>query len=1200
MKVGYKMNEVERYETDLLAIIKEGKNLTEGYVEVKPGIRIRAGREREFERLCDNYYEQKFNQTIQNDTDTITPVYESLTKLVEEETEEYYVSKASEYVLEVKNEVERFKALVKSFNTVDNAYKLTVKNLNDLYLKRENTPEWQQRVDELNNELKRLTENTNILTEQIKNARRNVNETLIKYAEEQMAEIRNSFLKTTKEAAKAPAMDHNYILAGDKDEYDSLYRLTLILKHANEVEDFDKFVVVDDAMIVSEDQKDILTSSILPNIKLYGYIKAPEKKETNPSKEANNSFIAKVQQALNSLDELGKKDEKTAWRVMEEKEKIFDILKLINKANASDFALVGVWDDMAYVLADDKPKLLKLLNESSVFKNLNPDIEKRKQNEKLIEELYSYLDELANKVTEHRGVANLPIKSTNTVGDRAWAVLDNDWQEANRIIDIIKLLQNQTENLYPVWGIANLSANDMSKFKRLSNATKRFGDKVPNILENEAELARVREQLGDLIKKAKGANNAPLASNGFVLEADSELYGLLDEKYRYLEAAKASDNLVPIDGVLIDGDYAQRYHDATQKVDELLKVQAAVVNNVEPVPTTSEPIATASATVTPQSNGLGAASGISASSSSVTGTEENVNNGYVPIPDDKALVPIYNLNISRGTNAIDFSKNDKIITELKARLAALSAKSSHNELERKLFDVLSDQLEILENAKKSDKVVEINGLKFANEEDKSKYLTSMFILNELTGKLNLPKLDIESLLNPGSHLGGGVGTVSNAEKIAELKEEMAKLEPRLGEDELAQQIYALLGIQAKILEKAEKLENAIIDNGLKFASEEDKNEYFAAQTRLDEIVKELENGKGKKKGKIRKKITAIRDWFGNKFDGLGNKIASTRIGNFVVEHKHVIKLLVGAGLGIAAVTFVLPQIVPTIIFSNSCLASAIPALSGTFNAISGAIAPLAGISFAPGVGAINLGVNANLAGVSLANSLAKVGVVGLGAALAYKGAKAYNNRDNENRLSDPEKRNIIQKISDLIEGFNRKLQVAYIGVNSKADELFSKVFDRNKSEEEEVIDEVQKQIGEEVSAMLDEDEERKLQQIQDRADNLAPQQPEQDPTKPIVVVPSDEELNKALGEAESQTAQDPEFLGDSSTMSQEEIEKMLNGITITDEDINSRRIAALEEEAKKYQDIMDVTSDQETIDECKRHIAAINIEIERLKGKGRN
>ena len=51
--------ELERFKTDLLTIIKEGQNLAEGFVEVRPGVKIRAGREREFERLCDNYYEMR-------------------------------------------------------------------------------------------------------------------------------------------------------------------------------------------------------------------------------------------------------------------------------------------------------------------------------------------------------------------------------------------------------------------------------------------------------------------------------------------------------------------------------------------------------------------------------------------------------------------------------------------------------------------------------------------------------------------------------------------------------------------------------------------------------------------------------------------------------------------------------------------------------------------------------------------------------------------------------------------------------------------------------------------------------------------------------------------------------------------------------------------------------------------------------------
>jgi hypothetical protein len=1046
MKVGIKMNEVrEKLETDLLAIIKEGQNLTEGFVEVKPGVKIRAGREREFERLCDNYYELEFNQVIENDTDTITPVYESLTKLVEIENEEFYISKASEFVLETKDEIERFKNLVRSYNSVDNAYKLTVRNLNDLYLNRENNKEWQDKVDELNAEVKRLSENSSIITEQINASRKKVNEALIKHAEEQMEAIRQSFLRTSKETDKTPALDHNYVLANDVLEYNSLYRLVLILKHANNVEDFSKLVVLDNMMMVTEEQKDILTSTILPNIKLYGYIKAPEKKETDIARETNNEFIAKIQESMKILEGRGKarggaKKTQNGIQLLSEYrieyDKLLDILKVLNKANASDLSLLNVWDSV-YVLSEDKDKIIDLLSNSKILKNLNPDNDKIKENEKLIEELYAYLDEMANKVSSYTGVANLPIKSTNAVGDKAWAVIESDFEEANRIVEIIKLLQNQNINLIPVWGIANVSSNDISKFKRLANATKRFGDKAPNISENLSEMDKVRNQLRDLIIKAKGADKSILATNGLVLAADYELYKLLEEKFKYLDAAKASDNLVNIDGVLVDGKYVSKYHEANEKIDNLLKV--VETTKVTPTVVPVEPSA------------------------------ETVNNPAIPEP-----------SISEGNNLaldssdkIDFSLNDKKIAELKGKLNALSAKSSHNELERKMFDLLSEQIEILENAKKSQSIIDVNGFKFATEAEKEKYLDLVLDLDEIEKGLN----QTQKIASPGKSLVPhdfyekyfGI----NDMKIAELKKEMASLESRIEADELAKKIYEYLAKQVEILEKAKTSESVIEMLGLRFANEEDKLEYLRAQANLDEILKDLKKTdpkeENKKKGKLRKKVTAIRDFLGEKFKHKSDK--KFKLGDFFVKHKDIIRILIGIGLGITAVTLFLPQLVPTIIFSNSCLATAAPWSSGILNGVSSLIAPLAGISFVPGVGAINLGVSANLAGPALVNALAKVGIVGIGIPMTYKSLENYLNKD----LSELEKKTIIQRLMNLVEDFKKQWLNAMIGLNFKIENIYEKaaekkneLLDRIHSGKNVKDNEVQKQIADNVSQMLDE------------------------------------------------------------------------------------------------------------------------------------
>lgn len=578
------MNERERLEKDLLAIIVEGKNLTSGYIEIKPGIRINAQRERRFKHLCDNYYEQEFNQVIENDTDTITPVVEAITGLKQNEADEFYVAKAYEYTLEVQDELERFKNLQKSYNTVDNAYKLTVRNLNDLYLKRENTEEWQKKADELNAEVKRLAENSTILTEQLKIARKNVNDTLIKYAEEQMAILRNDFLGAYNGIDKAPTLDHNFVIASDKLEYDSLYRLVLILKHANEIDDLDKLVIVDNAMIVTEEQKDILMNTTLSNIKLYKMIKPVDK---NPFKEKNQEFINEVLKMMDVVKENGKggfartkNDLLLLPDAAKEYDKLLSVLRIVNKANAnsSDANLVPVWDQ-AYVLGQDRDQLIDLLKSIDSFKGYDPDREKENANEKLINDLLDYLDKLASKVTEYKGVTNLPIKSTNPLGDRAWVVTEKSWKEANRVIEIIKLLQDQQKlgsNLVSVWDVAYVNFNDIPKFKKLARGTVFFNKIVPDIPENNAEIEKVSKQLRDLIAKAKKQENPKLAKNGLVLEEDEELYNLLNEKYNYLFSAKTSDNLIPVDNVLIDGDHVEKYVKANEKINSLLEKEKKI------------------------------------------------------------------------------------------------------------------------------------------------------------------------------------------------------------------------------------------------------------------------------------------------------------------------------------------------------------------------------------------------------------------------------------------------------------------------------------------------------------------------------------------------------------------------------------------------------------------------------------------------
>lgn len=869
------MNEQkERIQTDLLAIIKEGQNFS-GAKEIAPGIRINPSREREFKRLCDNYYELEFNQIIENDTDTITPVYNALINLVNTENEEYFISKASSFVLETKDEIEKFKVSSRSINTINNAYKLTVRNLNDLYLKRENTPEWQQKVNELNDEVKHLSENTNIFTAQMLEARTKVNESLIKYAEEELQRIRNNFTNTTKEADRAVAMDNTVVLASDKVEYDNLYRLVLILKHSLEIKDIKDLVVLDNAMIVTNDQKDVLNATILPNIKLYNYIKAPEKtmenKEVTPM-DVNNKFIENIKEALTKLKNKDLNDEYMIPDNEIERNLYMEILKIVNRANNSNFALTPVWDQV-YVLGEDREKMIELMNKSKTLYKLNPDYKRKIENQELITKLYDYLDEIANNVNKQVGVTNLPIKSTKTINDRAWVVLDSDYEEASRIIDIIELLQNQTNNLYPVWGIANISTSDMPKFKRLANATKYFMDRIPNIVENEIEIEKVKKALRVLVRHAKNNPNEKLASNGLVLESDLPLYKLLEEKYSYLDAAKASDDLIEVNGVLIDSSYVSKYLENNEKINALLEKEMENKKNN----TVAPEVVDTNKQVENNNHVDGEPIEINIPiKEEPTHVETSNNNNIIEVEPVKVedVTPQNNPIEPEVKPTIDFTNNDKEIARLTTRLEKLKKKSSQNEQERKEFDLISAQIEFLKDAKNSDNIVESNNLKFANSGDANAYKACEAELNDL-----YKKPEEKDFTN-------------NDKAIEEIEKQIEEINPNNCSEEELQRLD-LLAKLIEILEKAKKSPNPIEIGNLMFASGEDAdkyNKYIASIANLDDASKNINNDTIEKPKGIRKKIARIRD------------IAFLKAKNFIEENKEAL-IATGAAVTTLVVAF---------------------------------------------------------------------------------------------------------------------------------------------------------------------------------------------------------------------------------------------------------------------------------------------------------
>lgn len=895
------MIDKDTIKADLLAIIKEAQNLPDEYLEAVPGtdIKVLKGKVREFRRLADDYYQLEFNQLVNEDTDTATPVYNLLMTEIQDEMHEYFASEAYQYIEAVTPEFERFKVLTKSLATVNKSYEMTARDLNSLLKKMGAGEDWQKKVDEKSAEVKRLGENAKILKEQLLLAKKNVNETLLSYVEKEMARIRDNMVKTSQNSVKSLSVDNKtFILETDKTEYDSLYLLSQMLKVANAKDTLNDFVVSDNFMIVTKDQEDAL-KAVLPNITLFGYIKNPSKvgpKDVNEKLLSRIREIAKTAQASMSK---GKREAQDSSNLIIGNEDLGILITLLEKANASDEELFQVWGGAAYVKREDLPLFQQTIKKVPLLEDLNPDNKKKMDNKRLIVSLYDYLNTLADKATKHTGVANLPIKATKPIGDRAWIVVDSDLEEADRIVDIIKLLmeENKKDNLVGVWGIANVSFGAISKFKALANSTKFLGGRVPNIPENEAEMKKVHEALTNLIRKAKETPDGKMAPNGLVLENDLETYKLLENKYKILEAAKASDDLVPaLGGVQVDSQYASKYAEIEKKLKEKLEPEK-------------------------------------------------------------------------------LSENDKELEMFEAGLAELNKKPSldgKQQLVKRTYEALID---ILKRAKTSANLVTVGDTKVdAQDEDVYKRLKS----------------ELEELLEPENTLA------NNEKEIANVKAEIQELEEKAKKSKRGK-----MAENGKVLQRDLKRYNQLLDK-LKYLEEArtSNNLVSVNGVMIDKDHKDDYLKVDKKVNKKRKRILGVR------------KLLKKGKEFFKKHWMEVIAL----GLGIAITISILPGLVPSLIFSNSCVAAAAmnvplagPAVAGFFNTLSSGLAFFAGIPFAPGVGLVNVGASSSLAFSSAITSLAKLGLIGV-TGLSIKKIKDL---DKPNRLPDPERKNLIERLKSL-------------------------------------------------------------------------------------------------------------------------------------------------------------------------------------------
>lgn len=233
-----------------------------------------------------------------------------------------------------------------------------------------------------------------------------------------------------------------------------------------------------------------------------------------------------------------------------------------------------------------------------------------------------------------------------------------------------------------------------------------------------------------------------------------------------------------------------------------------------------------------------------------------------------------------------------------------------------------------------------------------------------------------------------------------------------------QEEYDLLDAKLTILEQAEKVNELEEVQGAKVPK--------ASKERYLEILEELKKIEEKKRGtspnpnppkpskldKVKRKlVTAIRK---------SKKLEWWK------KHKNVIAAI---GLTILLVAS-LSTLIPTILYANACLSSAIPALAPGINALNVSIINSLGIP----LGSLNFNASAINLGGALLNSLLKLGIIG-GGAIGLKEIYKQYKREHSTRLPDPNEKDLENKVKQL--GANIISQVKNLGksLSNKASEF---------------------------------------------------------------------------------------------------------------------------------------------------------------------
>lgn len=303
------------------------------------------------------------------------------------------------------------------------------------------------------------------------------------------------------------------------------------------------------------------------------------------------------------------------------------------------------------------------------------------------------------------------------------------------------------------------------------------------------------------------------------------------------------------------------------------------------------------------------------------------------------------------------------------------------------YNLLSEQYKMLKSVDANEALVEVNGA-LINAGKELEYRNLLDNLNVLQTK----RLSNETTVTP----------LANSEQRSDYKENSN--EALVNQNTQEEEVKPVSSSEPKEIVSTEKLQSNNQEQNL-VEPEED-----VVQSLLDKglgAAKKI----GEKLGK-RKAVKAIR---------------KTKKKEWWQKHKKQVILI---GLLLIIVSMNLSTLVPAMIYANSCLAQAAPLLSGITGAINHSLA-----SFVGGIGAINYNIAAGYTLQAMLVALGKIGVIGLSSFAVMKTLLAKKLESVPDRLPDPFKKDLIDKIKEFSHNVVHDRARAKEQINSAGDTL---------------------------------------------------------------------------------------------------------------------------------------------------------------------